>query len=77
MSNKLVPISRRELIRRLGALGFEGPFKGSGHDYMIRGMTRITIPNVHKGKDIGVRLIMQVLKEAKIDRDDWITSTGA
>ena len=99
MSNKLVPVSRRELIQRLGDLGLEGPFKGSGHDYMIRGMTRITIPNVHKepmilrqgscpkhekpvcfksfsceGKDVGVRLLMQVLKEAKINIDDWISS---
>ena len=74
MSNKLVPVSRRELIRRLGALGFQGSFKGSDHDYMVRGETRVTIPNLHKGKDIGVRLLMQVLKEAEIDRADWISS---
>ncbi len=74
MSNRLVPVSRSELIRRLGALGFQGPFKGSDHDYMVRGETRVTIPNLHKGKDIGVRLLMQVLKEAEIDRDDWISS---
>jgi len=59
----------------LGDLGFEGPFKGSGYDYVIRGITRITMPNVHKGKDIGARLLVHVLKEAKIDRDDPISST--
>ncbi len=74
MSNKLVPVSRRELIRRSGILGFQGPFKGSDHDYMVRGETRVTIPNLHKGKDIGVRLLIQVLKEAEIDRADWISS---
>lgn len=74
MSNKLVPVSRRELIRRLRILGFNGPFKGSDHDYMVRGETRVTIPNLHKGRDIKVRLLMQVLKEAEIDRDDWISS---
>ena len=42
--------------------------------YMVRGETRVTIPNLHKGKDIGVRLLMQVLKEAEIDRADWISS---
>lgn len=74
MSNKLVPVSRRELIRRLRILGFNGPFKGSDHDYMVRGETRVTIPNLHQSKDIGVRLLMQVLKEAEIDRDEWISS---
>ena len=28
----------------------------------------------HKGQDIGVRLLTQVLKEADIDRADWISS---
>jgi len=28
LSNKLVPVSRRELIRRLGKLGFVGPYPG-------------------------------------------------
>lgn len=74
MSNKLVPVSRRELVRRLGTLGFQGPFKGSDHDYMVRGETRVTIPNLHKGKDIGVRLLIQVLKGAEIDRANWISS---
>lgn len=75
MSSKLVPVSRRELIRRLRVLGFDGPFKGSDHDYMVSGEIRVTIPNTHKGQDIGVRLLTQVLKEAEIDRDDWISST--
>ena len=74
MSNRLVPVSRRELIRRLVTLGFQGPFKGSDHDYLVRGETRVTIPNLHKGQDIGVRLLTQVLKEAEIDRADWISS---
>lgn len=67
-------MSRRELIRRLGILGFHGPFKGSDHDYMVRGETRVTIPNLHKGRDIGVRLLIQVLKEGEIDRADWISA---
>ena len=66
MSSKLVPVSRRELIRRLRVLGFDGPFKGSDHDYMVRGEIRVTIPNLHKGQDIGVRLLTQVLKEAEV-----------
>ncbi|MCX6679495.1 MAG: type II toxin-antitoxin system HicA family toxin [Methanothrix sp.] len=75
MSNKLVPVSRRELIRRLGDLGFHGPCAGSGHDFMVKGDIRVTIPNTHQGKEIGVRLLTQVLKEAGIGRMDWLQAT--
>lgn len=74
MSNKLTPVYRRELIRRLGTLRFQGPFKGSDQDYMVRDENRVTIPNLHMGKDIGVRLLIQILKEAEVDRADWISS---
>jgi len=72
LSNKFVPVSRRELIRRLGTFGFRGPCKGSHHDYMVKGEIRVTIPNLHKGTDIGVSLLAKVLKEAGIDREDWL-----
>jgi hypothetical protein len=45
----LDPVSRRELIRKLKALGFEGPFPGGKHDWMRRGRLRLTIPNSHGG----------------------------
>jgi hypothetical protein len=34
------PVSRRELIRALRGLGFDGPFTGTGKhpEYMTRGM---------------------------------------
>ncbi|MDD4652188.1 MAG: type II toxin-antitoxin system HicA family toxin [Methanothrix sp.] len=67
-----MPVSRRELIRRLGSLGFCGPCAGSGHDFMVKGGIRVTIPNTHQGKDIGVRLLAQVLKEAGIERKEWL-----
>ncbi|MCX6673994.1 MAG: type II toxin-antitoxin system HicA family toxin [Methanothrix sp.] len=72
MSNKLVPVSRRELIRRLGDLGFRGPCAGSDHDFMVKGDIRVTIPNTHQGKEIGIRLLAQVLKESGIARRDWL-----
>ena len=46
------PLKRRELIRRLRALGFEGPFSGSKHQFMVRGSLKLRIPNPHDG-DIG------------------------
>ena len=75
--SRLLPISRQELIRRLGKLGFEGPYPGSGHAYMIRklakGRVYVTIPNPHHGKDFGIGLLAQILKEGEISREEWLS----
>jgi predicted RNA binding protein YcfA (HicA-like mRNA interferase family) len=52
---RLAPISRRELIRRLRELGFEGPYTGGRHEFMLRGDRRLILPNPHRG-DISVDL---------------------
>ena len=41
----LKPISWRDLVRRLREHGFEGPYSGGKHLFMIRGTRRLTIPN--------------------------------
>lgn len=64
------PISRRHLVRALRQLGFEGPFVGGKHEYMVRGTVRLRIPNPHRG-DIGSALLAEILREAGIERDDW------
>ena len=45
----LNPVSRRELVRKLKGLGFEGPFQGGKHQWMRRRGLRLTIPNPHGG----------------------------
>jgi predicted RNA binding protein YcfA (HicA-like mRNA interferase family) len=47
----LDPVSRRELVRKLKGLGFEGPFAGGKHQWMRRDGLRLTIPNPHGGRD--------------------------
>ena len=64
------PIARRELIRGLRALGFEGPFSGGKHQFMVRGDVVLTIPNPHGG-DIGVGLLARVLRQAGVSRVEW------
>lgn len=64
------PIKRRELIRALRELGFEGPFPGSNHQYMQREQIKLPIPNPHKG-DISVDLLARVLRKAGISREEW------
>jgi len=64
------PVSRRQLIAVLRRLGFEGPFAGAKHQFMVRGDRVLTIPNPHRG-EIGVELLALVLRQAGISRRDW------
>ncbi len=58
---RLVPISRTKFIKRMRELGFEGPFSGGKHLFMIREEMVVHIPNPHEG-DVGVDLLMRILK---------------
>ena len=64
------PIKQKDLVRFLKKAGFEGPFQGGKHPFMIRDEITLTIPNPHK-TDIGVSLLHRILKQAGISRDDW------
>jgi len=44
---KLGPIKRYELIRYFTKLGFDGPFSGGKHQFMIKEKLTIRIPNPH------------------------------
>lgn len=64
------PISRRDFIRALRKLGFEGPYPGGRHMFMVRGTQRLVIPNPHQG-DIGIQLLSRLLRDAGIAREEW------
>ena len=63
-------IARRDLVRRLRALGFEGPFSGGRHQFMIKGRQKIRIPNPHR-QNIDMALVNEVLRQAGISRQAW------
>ncbi len=63
-------IKRRDLIRYLKILGFEGPYSGGKHQFMIKDNVTLRLPNPHKG-DIGREFLIRILKQAKIDRTAW------
>jgi len=64
------PISRRKLVRVLREFGFEGPFSGGRHQFMVRADIVLTIPNPHRG-DLGVGLLSKILSQAGISRPEW------
>jgi predicted RNA binding protein YcfA (HicA-like mRNA interferase family) len=67
---KLTPIKWRDLVKRLRALGFEGPFAGGKHSYMVRGDLVLTIPNPHR-QEIGVDLLRRILQQADVSHQEW------
>jgi len=67
----LTPVSRRELIQRLTQLGFDGPYAGGRHMFMLRGTQRLTIPNPHRN-EISVDLLRRILKQGEIPRASWL-----
>jgi len=69
--SKLAPVSFSELVRKLRALGFKGPFGGGKHLFMVKEDLRLTVPNPHR-QDIGVDLLKRILRRGEIDRDEWI-----
>jgi predicted RNA binding protein YcfA (HicA-like mRNA interferase family) len=68
---RLAPVSRRELIKGLRALGWSGPFPGKKHQHMVKSEIQLTIPNPHGGV-IGVNLLKIILDEAGISRYEWL-----
>ncbi len=69
---RLPPVGRSELIKRLRALGWTGPFPGKRHQHMTKGDIQLTIPNPHGSGEIGVNLLKIILKEAGISREEWL-----
>ena len=69
----LSPISWRKLVKKLQKLGFDGPFSGGRHLFMVRGTLKLHIPNPHRG-DVSKYLLAEILRQADISHDQWNAS---
>ncbi len=64
------PIKRKDLIKWLKKLDFDGPYSGGKHQFMVRDDITLRIPNPHRG-DIGMELLSRILRQAQISKDEW------
>ena len=69
--SELIPVDWRTFVKRLQELGFEGPYSGEKHPFMRKRYLVLTIPNQHKGA-IGIDLLIRILKQARISREEWL-----
>jgi predicted RNA binding protein YcfA (HicA-like mRNA interferase family) len=63
-------ISWRVLVKKFRRLGFDGPFSGGRHLFMVKGKLKLHIPNPHRS-DISGHLVAEILRQASISYDDW------
>ena len=68
---RLSPVGWLELVRRLRRLGFDGPYEGGKHPYMVRGDLVVSVPNPHR-EAIGVDLLQRILRRAGVTREEWL-----
>ncbi len=68
------PIKRREFVRRLRALGFKGPYRGTRHDFLVSGQHRQTIPSNAEYSVPQLRMLLRQAGEIlgqTIGPDEW------
>jgi len=63
-------VSWRKMIQKFRRLGFDGPYSGGRHLFMIKDKLKIRIPNLHR-KDISRYLIAEILRQAGISPEEW------
>ena len=68
------PCKRGVFVRRLRRLGFEGPYSGAKHQFMVRGAQRLTIPS---NSEYSVPQLRMMLREVEtilgrpVSADEW------
>jgi len=64
------PIKRKDLIKALKEAGFEGPYAGGRHEFLVKGELRLILPNPHQS-DISKDLLARILRQANLTREEW------
>lgn len=63
-------ISWRKLVQKFRELGFDGPYSGGRHLFMVKGELKARIPNPHQ-KDISKYLVAEIIRQADISKKEW------
>jgi len=61
--SRWTPCRRQDFIRRLRHLGFDGPFSGTRHQFMVYGEHRLTIPSNTEYSVPQLRTMIRAVKE--------------
>jgi predicted RNA binding protein YcfA (HicA-like mRNA interferase family) len=70
--SKIGPLPHKKVIKALENLGFEQIRQKGSHLFMRHPDGRTTIIPVHPTEMIGKGMINKIIKDVKINRDEWI-----
>ncbi|MCX5733696.1 MAG: type II toxin-antitoxin system HicA family toxin [candidate division NC10 bacterium] len=72
--SRWTPCSRREFIRRLRKLGFDGPYSGTRHQFMVYEQYRLAIPSNAEYSVPQLRMLIQEVEgilSHEVAMDEW------
>ncbi len=61
--NRWTPCKRRDFIRRLRQIGFDGPFAGTRHQFMVYQEHRLAIPSNTEYSTAQLRVMLLEVEE--------------
>ncbi len=68
----LKPLPARKIIKILSSLGFNIVRKHGSHVVLKHPDGRITVVPVHAGEKIGIGLLLKIIKDAKMSREEFL-----
>lgn len=74
--SRWTPCKRRDFIKKLRMLGFDGSFSGTRHQFMTFDENRLTIPSNDEYSVPQLRMMLREVEEIidrPIDLDEWLT----
>jgi hypothetical protein len=72
--SRWIPCKRRDFIRRLRLLGFDGPFSGTRHQFMVYEPYHLAIPSNAEYSVPQLRMMLREVEEIigrEIAVEDW------
>ncbi len=69
---ELKPLKRGIFIKKLIKLWFDWPFIWWKHEYLKKWNYKITIPNIHSGKELWKPIISKICKEIWISINEFM-----
>jgi hypothetical protein len=72
--SRLAPCKRRDFIKKLRALGFDGPYSGTRHEFMLFGDYRLAIPSNDEYSVPQLKMMFAEIEgiiEKDLDTDVW------
>ena len=72
--SRWTPCKRSEFVRRARKLGFEGPYSGTRHQFLVRGNYRLTVPSNAEYSVPQLRLLLREVEAIigrNVTQEEW------